>query len=123
VTTQAPPTLRAIVAEAVIRQDAAAQLLLDIRDRRPLAELAPRGGVLVSRFLALRRALPATDDRTICDLATILDHHAMLVSSALDLLAVDWRSERMVERLQQLGDLGPPADRLDQIWTEHFSHP
>jgi hypothetical protein len=110
-------TLRAIVAEAVIRQDEAAGLLLDIRARRPLAELAPRGGVLVSRFVALRHALPPPSDATIREVGEILDHHAMLVSSALDLLAVDWRSERMVERLAQLGDLGEPARRLDTIWT------
>jgi hypothetical protein len=118
VTTQAPPGLRAIVAEALIRQDEAAALLLDIRARRPLAELAPRGGVLVSRFVALRSALPPVDDPLVRDLAAVLDHHAMLVSSALDLLSVDWRSDRMVERLGQLGDLGEPADRLEQIWSE-----
>lgn len=116
-TTQAALTLRAIVAEAVIRQDAAAELLLEIRDRRPLAELAPRGGRLISRFVALRNALPATDDPLVRELAEILDHHTLLLSSALDLLAVDWRSERMVERLGQLGDLGPPGRRLDELWA------
>ena len=113
----APVTLRAIVAEAVIRQDAAAELLGEIRDRRPLAELAPRGGVLISRFVALRNALPVSDDPTVREIGEILDHHALLVSSALDLLSVDWRSERMVERLEQLGGLGPPAARLDALWT------
>jgi hypothetical protein len=119
--TAALATLRAIVAEAVIRQDAAEQLLGEIRERRPLADLAPRGGVLVSRFVGLRRALPDDPDpelrAVVTAVAEVLDHHALLVSSALDLLSVDWRSDRMIERLGQIGGLGPPAERLEAIWS------
>jgi hypothetical protein len=114
--------LRAIVAEAVIRQDAAEALLAEIRGRGPLSELAPRGGVIVSRFTALRRDLPVCVDRALqaraIEVGELLDHHAMLVSSALDLLSVDWRSERMVQQLERLDGLGPPAARLDAIWAE-----
>jgi hypothetical protein len=114
--------LRAIAAEALILQDAAEELLLEIRDRRPLTELARRGGKLTSRFLALRRALPSCDDpalgRCACTLRDVLSHHAYMVSSSLDLLAFDWRSERIAERLDRLGGLGEPARRLEVVWGE-----
>ena len=54
--------LRRIVAEAVLLQDKAAELLAEIRDRRPLAELAPRGGPMATRFFELRRELPPPAD-------------------------------------------------------------
>ena len=116
------PRLRAIAAEAVIHQDAAEELLADIRDRRPLAELAPRGGPLTSRFVALRRDLPAPADaelrRHAEALGEVLDHHAYMLAASLDLLAVDWRSERMVERLEGLDGLGAPAQRLERVREE-----
>ena len=59
---QAWRDLRAIVAEAVIWQDAAEDVLLAISRREPLAELAPRGGPLVRRFCELRDRLPESDD-------------------------------------------------------------
>jgi hypothetical protein len=111
--------LRRIAAEAVILQDEAVVLLGDIRAREPLRELAPRGGRIVSRFVALAGALPVTrepDLKAVVErLRCILDHHAMLVASSLDLLAVDWRSERMVEQLERLDGLGPPAAWLEAI--------
>ena len=67
-----PPTseeawgeLRRIVAEAVIWQDKAEELLIDIRHREPLAELAPRGGPLIRRFCALKQRLPESNDPAI----------------------------------------------------------
>src|SRR5689334_14118450 len=51
-----------VVSEAVLLQDKAAELLADIRDREPLAELAPRGGPLATRFFELRQELPAPAD-------------------------------------------------------------
>jgi hypothetical protein len=114
--------LNAIVAEAVIRQDAAEELLAEIRDRGPLSELAPRGGELASRFLALRRDLPRSDDplirRHTAVLREVFDHHAMLLSCSLDLLAVDWRSDRMVEQLERIDGLGDPAGRLEAVRAE-----
>src|SRR4051794_26392644 len=53
------PRLRRIVAEAVILQDKAEELLADVRLREPLGELAPRGGPLARRFFELRRQLPS----------------------------------------------------------------
>jgi hypothetical protein len=114
--------LNAIVAEAVIRQDAAEDLLAEIRDRGPLAELAPRGGELASRFVALSRALPCCEDprivRHTAVLREVFDHHAMMLSSSLDLLAVDWRSERMLEQLERIDGLGEPAQRLEAVRAE-----
>ena len=113
--------LRAIVAEAVIWQDAAEDVLLAISRREPLAELAPRGGPLVRRFCELRDRLPESDDaelRRITEvLGPVLHHHAMMLSTSLDMLAVDWRSERIVEELERITGLGPPAERLDGIYA------
>jgi hypothetical protein len=114
--------LRRIAAEAVIRQDEAEDLLADVREREPLAELAPRGGQLVSRFVALRAELPECDDpalrRHVSVLEKVFDHHALMLSSSLDLLAVDWRSERMVEELQKIDGLGAPAQWLEAVRAE-----
>jgi hypothetical protein len=113
--------LRAIVAEAVIWQDAADELLAAISRREPLAELAPRGGPLIRRFCDLRARLPESDDpelRRITEvLGPVLDHHARMLSSSLDMLAVDWRSERIVEQLERIDGLGPPAERLEGIYA------
>ena len=114
--------LRRIVAEAVIWQDKAEELLVDISHREPLAELAPRGGPLIRRFCDLKRRLPDSDDpdirRITGILGPVLDHHAMMLNSSLDMLAVDWRSERIVEELERIDGLGPPAQRLDRIRDE-----
>ena len=113
--------LRAIVAEAVIWQDAADELLAAISRREPLAELAPRGGPLIRRFCELRAQLPESDDHEVRqltdELGPVLDHHAMLLSSSLDMLAVDWRSERIVDQLERLDGLGAPAERLEGIYA------
>ncbi len=114
--------MRAIVAEAVIWQDAAEALLDDVRQRLPLAELAPRGGPLVSRFVALESGLPVSDDpeviRRTTELRQLLNHHAHMISASLDMLATDWRSEKIVEQLEKLDGLGAPARRLEAVWDE-----
>src|SRR4051812_11340701 len=85
-----------VVAEAVVLQDEAAELLAAIRDREPLAELAPRGGPLASRFFELRRQLPRPADLAMaaqCEaVSVILDHHGTLIVSALEMLSMDWRA-------------------------------
>jgi hypothetical protein len=114
--------LRAIVAEAVIWQDEADEVLAAISRREPLAELAPRGGPLVRRFCELRSRLPDSADpevRRITDvLGTVFDHHALMLSSSLDMLAVDWRSDRIVRELERITGLGAPARRLDEIYAQ-----
>ena len=111
--------LRRIAAEAVILQDEAEALLRDVRARGPLAQLAPRGGRLASRFVALAQALPVSDDPAVqrygARLREILDHHALMMTASLELLAVAWRSERLEEELDRLVGLGRPAEWLDDI--------
>jgi hypothetical protein len=114
--------LRAIVAEAVIRQDQADELLAAVSRREPLNQLAPRGGPLVRRFFELRDLLPVSDDpdlnRITAVLAPVLHHHALMVNSSLDMLACDWRSERLVFELERITGLGAPAERLEAIREE-----
>ena len=111
-----------IVAEAVVLQDRAAELLHEIRDRGPLAELAPRGGPLATRFFELRRQLPPPADsemaRECATVSAVLDHHGTLIVSALQMLSMDWRSPAIVAQLERLDGLGTPAERLDAVYTE-----
>ncbi len=111
--------LRAIVAEAVIWQDAAEDVLAAISRREPLAELAPRGGPLIRRFCELADRLPESDDPEIRRITSVLrpvfDHHALMLSSSLDMLAVDWRSERIRDELERIDGLGAPAERLEGV--------
>ena len=111
--------LLAVVAEARPLQEAAAELLDEIRHEGPLAELAPRGGPVMTRFLELRRRLPITDEPDLAGLVACLDqvfhHHAYLLNVALDTLAVSWRSERVREQLRLLDGLGEPGQRLRDI--------
>jgi hypothetical protein len=114
--------LRAIVAEAVVLQDVAEDVLAGARDHGSLGPLARRGGPLVSRFFALRDALPVSDDPDVARLTgvvrPVLHHHAVMVAATLDLLAVAWRSEKVTDELERLDGLGPPAARLDAVWAE-----
>jgi hypothetical protein len=114
--------LRRIVAEAVVLQDKAVELLADIRRREPLAELAPRGGPLARRFFELRRTLPPPADLEMarqCETASaVLDHHGTVITYALELLAMDWRSHAIVAQLERLDGLGEPAERLDALYAE-----
>ena len=116
---QAWRELRAIVAEAVIWQDAAEEVLAAISRREPLSELAPRGGPLIRRFCELGRRLPESDDPEIRRITSVLrpvfDHHALMLSSSLDMLAVDWRSERIRAELERIDGLGAPAQRLEGV--------
>jgi hypothetical protein len=114
--------LRRIVDEAVMLQGLAEDILLGVRARRSLAELARPGGALVSRFVALRAELPdtAADPRLRAVLRTVgetLDHHAMMVASSLDLLGDLW-PERVAYLIDTLDGLGPPAERLCALQAE-----
>ncbi|MEA2285789.1 MAG: hypothetical protein QOJ21_1832 [Solirubrobacteraceae bacterium] len=114
--------LRRIVAEAVVLQDTAVELLADIRRRAPLGELARRGGPLARRFFELRRQLPGAVDAEMarqCETASVvLDHHGTVITFALELLAADWRSDAIVDQLERLDGLGAPAERLDALYAE-----
>ena len=122
----APPVqraqLRRIVAEAVVLQDQAAELVCDIRRRDPLHELASRGGPIARRFFELRRQIPPPGDGEMarqCETAsTVLDHHGTMVTFALELAAMEWRGDAISEQLERLDGLGAPAERLDALYTE-----
>lgn len=111
-----------IVAEAVVLQDRAVELLADIRDREPLAEMASLGGPLARRFFELRRQLPPPADGAMarqCEAASVLlDHHGTLITQALELLACAWRSQALVAQLERLEGLGAAAERLDALYAE-----
>ena len=111
-----------IVAEAVVLQDQAVELLGAISRREPLSEVARRGGPLARRFFELRRQLPPAADRGMarhCEAAgVVLDHHGRVITYALELLAMEWRSQAIVAQLERLDGLGEPAERLDALYAE-----
>jgi hypothetical protein len=111
-----------IVAEAVILQDEAEELLAHVRAREPLSKVAPRGGPLARRFFELRRRLPPAADREMdgqCEMVgRVLDHHGTVLTYALELLAMDWRSDAIADQLERLDGLGEPAERLDALYAE-----
>jgi hypothetical protein len=111
-----------VVDEAIVLQDSTELMLAEIRDQRPLADLAERGGPVISRFEALRRELPPARGpdlaRRVDLLDRILAHHAMVLSTSLDLLSVNWRSERMVEELGKITGLGRPGQWLAALKAE-----
>ena len=117
-----PPSLRRIAAEAVILQDEAEDVLRGVRARKALGELAPRGGPVVRRFFALRDSLPARcedpeDERIRKILDVTLHHHAMVLSTALEFLAVEWRSDQVSRQLDGFDGLGAPARALDEVYA------
>jgi hypothetical protein len=115
--------LRRIAAEALILQDEAEAVLAGIARGEQLGVAAPRGGPLIRRFFALADELPrVVEERRQSQLAeslrTILIHHAMQLSTALDFLAVSWRSETLARQLARMGGLGEPAELLEAYYRE-----
>ena len=124
----APPpepsaVMRRIAAEALILQDEAESVLAGIARGDQLGVAAPRGGPLIRRFFALADELPRVVEdprqrRLAESLRTILIHHAMQLSTALDFLAVSWRSDTMAQQLARIGGLGEPAVLLEAYYRE-----
>ena len=88
---------------------------------RGLGFLAPRGGPLVRRFSpgsATKAWDNDRDERVRRQLDAILHYHALAVWVALDLLACEWRSEKIGRQLDALDGLGAPAVQLDELYTE-----
>jgi hypothetical protein len=115
---EASEALRRIVDEAVLLQGLTEDILEGIRQRRSLSELAPPGGALISRFCALRAAVPEAEDPRLRECARTLretlDHHACMLSYSLDLLG-DLRPERVSDQLDRIDGLGSPARRLRRL--------
>ena len=115
--------MRRVAAEAVILQDEAEAVIRGAQAREGLGFLAPRGGPLVRRFFGLRDLLPRAcddpaDEEQRRRLDAILHHHALAVWVAMDLLAYEWRSERIACQLDALDGLGNPAVQLEQLYAE-----
>jgi hypothetical protein len=116
-------TLLRVTSEALILQDDADAVLAGVRTRQHMGVLAPRAGPLVRRFFALRDLLPQRYDdpdaeRSRALLDSILHHHALLLSMALDLLAYEWRSERIAEQVDALDGMGAPGRWLEELYAE-----
>ena len=117
------PVMRRVVAEALILQDEAEDVIRGVRAREGLGHLAPRGGPLVRRFFGLRDSLPLRcalhdEERLRAELDGILHYHALALTVALDLLACEWRSPKLTRQIDALHGLGEPARRLEEIYSE-----
>ena len=114
--------LRSIAHEGLAREEEVQRLLFAVRDDYRLASLAPEAGELVSRYLALRRELREVKSYRLqpyaAALSEVFDYLAQLLYYAIDLLAMSWRSVRLQEQQDQVGPIGPQADRLDRIVAE-----
>ena len=120
---ESPALLLQIAAEAVILQDEAENLLAAVGRHEHLGILAPRAGPVVRRFFALRELLPTGYvDPQLARLSRVLDtvfyHHAMQVATALEFLAVEWRSDRLAAQVGAFGGLGAPAEHLERAYRE-----
>ena len=122
-TVESPQVLLEIVCEALILQDEAEAVLVAVSRHDHLGNVAPRGGPVGRRFLALQERLPARYadpqlDRLRANVSTILYHHAVQVATALEFLAVDGRSERLHRQVSEWGDLGLAARSLEEVYQE-----
>lgn len=119
---EARDALLALAEEALDLQYEGERVMAEISDEGPLGDLCTRGGPLISRFEAMRRELPASDDPLLRSAAEVLDmifaNHALALHAALDMLAVSWRSERIRDELHRLDGLGRPAIWLRTIRDE-----
>jgi len=118
-------SLRVLVAEALILQDAAEDLLMGLRARPESSIVARPCGRINGRFVELREALPSCGDpemdRHTRALRQIFDHHVLLLKPSLGFLAGEARSERLPARLGSIEGLGAPARRLESIRSEILS--
>jgi hypothetical protein len=125
----APPSYREQLAaalrlaqEGLYWQGDLEDLLAAISDDGDLGELSRAGGPIISRFEAMRVALRALGDVRLRSYTAALDevfaNHAMLLHTALDLLAVSWRSERLRDEQRRLGSTGAQGERLARTTRE-----
>jgi hypothetical protein len=115
--------LRRMLAEAIIVQDQADELLARFREERPdPATVAPACGRIRCRFAQMRLDLASFTDpevrRYCARLRPIFDHHALLLDTSIGLLAGSARVEALAERLNDIDGLGPQARRLEALRLE-----
>jgi hypothetical protein len=92
-----------------------AEGLLEALGREPHADLARRGGPIMSGFVALRRELPRSDNgvvRRYVDIVdSVLEHHAELLSALLEELSIGGHADHEAP----VGGLGPHARWLERV--------
>jgi hypothetical protein len=115
------PALRRLLAEAVILQDAADELLGQMRGRPDPAVLAASCGRITERFAELREMVPEADHVDWRSLRQIFDHHILLLKTSLGLLAGAASSPVLDARLDDIDGLGAPARRLEAIRRDILS--
>ena len=110
--------LRRVVDETVGLQKLT-EALLEALHREPRADLARRGGPIMSRFVSLRRELPDSDDPTVRRYTEIVDsvleHHAALLFASLERVVAD--ADGRHESPPVPTELGRPARWLEAIQT------
>jgi hypothetical protein len=127
--TPAPPSydeeLRAVLLlaqEGLYWQGDLEELLESIRDGGELGDLTRAGGPIISRYEAMRVSLRAVREPRLRPYARALDevfaNHALLLHSALDLLAGASRSERLRDEQRKLGGVGAQGVRLERLTRE-----
>lgn len=112
-----------VAAEAVILQDEADVVMGRIGQHAPLGEIAPIAGPLSRRFFALRTELPPScadpeAQRLRHTIDLVLYHHAMQLTTAMDFLAVEWRSAELARQVGTIRDLGPVTELLDEVYHD-----
>jgi hypothetical protein len=114
--------LRLLLAEAVLLQDSAEELLERVRERPDPADLALPYSRLKRRFAELRETLPPSEDpqldRYCMALREIFDHHELLLKMSFGLLAGAERCPALDARLDDHDGLGNPGRRLEAIRAE-----
>jgi hypothetical protein len=115
-------SLRVLLAEAVILQDDAEELLERVHARPDPTELTAPYSRLKRRFAELRFTLTPCGDPELDGyreaLRQIFDHHAMLLGTTLGLLGAAQRRPELDARLDDVDGLGNPARRLEAIRAE-----
>jgi hypothetical protein len=90
-----------LVEEALRVQRLAETLLDELHDRGSEPELGQRGASLMCRFVKLRRQLPRSSDVTVRRYVeivdTVLDHHALHLSAALERIATHRPPDQNIE--------------------------
>jgi hypothetical protein len=114
--------LRRLAWEGLYREEDVATMLRAVRDDGRLDEVAIASGKLVSRYCEMRRELNQIQSPDlqpyVVALSEIFDYLAQVLHFAVALLAVSWRSERLLEERQQVGAIGRQGERLRRVVSD-----